>query len=147
MWRGAKTALEENIKNAFFLRTRIEFIESFFDPSEISEIWITFPDPQPRESRERKRLTSHRFLDKYEGFLRKSGTIHLKTDAAGLYEYSLQVARDRNYQIDISTNKLYEDLKSLDLSEKDKAILGIPTHYEKMFADKGHVISYLKFKI
>ena len=87
MWRGAKSAIEENLKNTGFLRTRIEFINSFFDKDEVDEIWLTFPDPQPKKSN--KRLSSCRFLNMYSNFLKQEGYIHLKTDSELLYSYTL----------------------------------------------------------
>ncbi len=147
MWRGAKTSLEDEIRNAHFLRTRIEFIDSFFAKNEVSEVWITFPDPQPRESREKKRLSSPRFLEKYKTFLKPGGIVHLKTDARDLYEYSDEIARECGHEVLISTSELYKDLNELDLTQKEKEVLRIPTFYEKMFTEKGHVVCYLKLKI
>ena len=147
MWRGAKTALDEGLHNVFFLRSRIEFVESFFDQGEVSEIWLTFPDPQPRKSRERKRLTSPRFLDKYAEFLQKDGLVHLKTDAHGLYLYSDETARNRKHEILISSPDIYAELNQHSLTDTEKEILQIRTFYESMFTEKGHVISYLKFRM
>ncbi len=147
IWRGAKTALEDKIANCFFVRSRIEFIDSFFQKDEISRVWITFPDPQPQLSREKKRLTSPRFLDKYFSFIKKGGVIHLKTGALSLYEYSLETAKTMPLDIEIATNQLYKDLPDLDLTETEKRILEIPTFYEKMFKEKGHEICYLKLLV
>ena len=144
MWRGAKTATEENISNVRFLRTRIEFISSFFGEEEVDEIWITFPDPQPQLSREKKRLTSPGFLKRYFSFLKKDGIIHLKTDAASLYEYTVQVAKEMSLRLHIATDKLYQDLPSLDLDDIEKEILNIPTFYESLFKEKGHEITYIR---
>ena len=146
MWRGAKTALEEKIENVYFLRSRIEFIDSFFAPNEVDEIWITFPDPQPRESREKKRLTSPRFINRYLNFLKKDGIIHLKTDAHALYEYSLDTATEMGFPVLAKTANLYSELHTLELDDLEKEVLSIPTFYEKMFSEKGHDICYLKFR-
>jgi tRNA (guanine-N7-)-methyltransferase len=94
LWRGARTALEEHRSNVAFVRGRIEFIESFFGPGEVSEIWITFPDPQPK--RENKRLTSPPFLNKYKTFLRPEAVIHLKTDSRELFDYTKEVVQQRD---------------------------------------------------
>lgn len=147
IWRGAKTAIEENIPNAFFLRARIDFIESFFGEKEINEIWITFPDPQPKKSKERKRLTSPGFLNKYLTFLKKEGFIHLKTDARNLYEYSLETAKIMNFTVLCSTDNLDRDIGKLQVSEEDKEVLQFPTFYEKKFREKGHEICYLKLQM
>ena len=146
MWRGAKTAIEESIVNVFFLRTRIEFIDSFFGENEVSEIWITFPDPQPRESREKKRLTSPRFLNKYLQFLDETGLIHLKTDAINLYNYSVEIAHQMPFDVLVKSNNLYKDLPELKLNQMEKEILQIPTFYEQMFKEKGHDICYMKLR-
>lgn len=88
IWRGAKTALDETLENAAFLRCRIENIEKAFDKNEVDEIWITFPDPQPQKTRERKRLTAPGFLKRYKNILKPNGKIHLKTDSFSLYSYT-----------------------------------------------------------
>ncbi|MBU0764489.1 MAG: tRNA (guanosine(46)-N7)-methyltransferase TrmB, partial [Bacteroidetes bacterium] len=88
IWSGAKQAVENGLKNVAFIRTRIEFIDSFFGQDEISAIWLTFPDPQEKERRTKKRLTSSRFLAMYSTFLRHDGVIHLKTDSTVLYRYT-----------------------------------------------------------
>lgn len=90
IWRGAKTALEENVPNVAFLRIQIENLLDYFAPGEIDEIWITFPDPQPQLSREKKRLTSPRFLDKYIEILKPGGCVNLKTDNDGLHAYTAE---------------------------------------------------------
>ena len=106
LWRGAKTATEEGLRNVAFLRTRIEFITAFFGPGEVSEIWLTFSDPQLRAS-ENKRLSSAMFLERYRHFLRPGGIIHLKTDSRFLYEYTLAVARVNALPILATTTDLY----------------------------------------
>lgn len=144
IWRGAKTALESNLPNATFLRTRIEFIDSFFAPGEVSDIWITFPDPQPRSSKEKKRLTSPSFLKKYLSILKDKGAMHLKTDNRGLFEYSIGSAMESGLTIEIATESLHRDLPSLEISAEEKKLLEIPTHYETIFRKKGLEICYLR---
>lgn len=146
MWRGAKTVQEEGIENAAFLRTRIEFISNCFGKNEIDEIWITFPDPQMKDRREKKRLTGPLFIDRYAQFLKPDGIIHLKTDSDFFYDFSVNEALRNNYTILEQTNNLYQEkIESLDQTTQD--ILSIRTHYERLFTAKGHKIHYLKFKL
>lgn len=145
MWRGAKTALEENISNVAFLRTRIDFIEGCFATDEVDEIWITFPDPQPKDRQEKKRLTSPLFMKRYLQFLKKDGTIHLKTDNNFFYNYSLEEVKRHGYEILEATDDLYAE-KIEDFDQTTQEILSIKTHYERLFTAKGHSIHYLKFK-
>jgi tRNA (guanine-N7-)-methyltransferase len=140
IWRGAKEAFENNINNAGFLRTRIEMINSFFAPGEVDEIWITFPDPQIKKRRNKKRLTAPRFLNSYRQFLGPGGVVHLKTDSSELYEYTSELLRHNNIIPDISTNDLY----SSDLPDR---LMGIKTHYEQLFLQEGKKITYLRFKL
>lgn len=145
MWRGAKTALEENLPNVAFLRTRIEFIENCFDKNEVDEIWITFPDPQMKDRREKKRLTGPLFIDRYRKFLKEDGLIHLKTDSDLFYEFSVEECTKNNYEVMLATDNLYQEgINHLDVDMQE--ILSIKTHYEKIFTEKGHQIHYLKFK-
>lgn len=138
IWRGAKTALEKKLDNVLFLRTRVEFLESFFTENEIDEIWITFPDPQPKKAL--KRLTSSRFLNIYNQILKPDAIIHLKTDSRELYDYTMQLLRFNGLNIRLSTNNLYGDLQ---VGE----ILDIKTFYEKQFLREGKKITYIKFSI
>jgi tRNA (guanine-N7-)-methyltransferase len=146
MWRGAKTALEEGLKNVAFLRTRIEFIEGCFGKEEVDEIWITFPDPQMKDRREKKRLTGPLFIDRYRKFLKPSGIIHLKTDSRFFYDFTLEECHKNKYRILKSTDNLYADEK-IQLDEDMKEILSIKTHYEKLFTAKGHDIHYIQFQV
>jgi tRNA (guanine-N7-)-methyltransferase len=139
MWRGAKTANEQNMRNVAFLRTRIEFINSFFRTDEVDEIWITFPDPHPGGRNSNKRLTSPWFLNSYRKFLKNKGLIHLKTDNTELYNFTIKVLSHNNLETIISTNDLY--------SEKPDDILSITTHYEKLFLNAGLKINYVSFRL
>jgi tRNA (guanine-N7-)-methyltransferase len=139
MWRGAKTANEQNLPNVAFLRTRIEFINSFFSADEVDEIWITFPDPHPGLRNSNKRLTSPWYLNSYRHFLKNNGLIHLKTDNKELYDFTNKVLNLNNLETILSTNDLY--------SEKTNNILSIRTHYEKIFLDAGLKINYLSFRL
>jgi tRNA (guanine-N7-)-methyltransferase len=139
MWRGAKTSNEQKLPNVAFLRTRIEFINSFFSSDEVDEIWITFPDPHPGGRNSNKRLTSPWFLNSYRLFLKDKGLIHLKTDNKELYDFTCKVLSHNNVETIISTNDLY--------TEKIDNILSIRTHYEKIFLDAGLKINYLSFRL
>lgn len=138
LWRGAKTANEDNMLNAAFLRILIEQLDSYFAPGEINEIWITFPDPQPQPSRENTRMTSPRFLEMYKSLLPPGGIVHLKTDNAQLYSYTLRRVKDINANIIVATDDLYH-------TSADDELLSITTTYEKRYLAMGTKICYLKF--
>ena len=140
LWRGAKTALEEGLSNVAFLRIQIENIANFFAENEVDEIWITFPDPQPQISREKKRLTSPRFIKEYGSILKSGGFVHLKTDHDGLYNYSLEVIERLNLKLHTSTHDLYQ-------SELLNEVLAIKTTYEKIYLAEQKRIHYLSFSI
>jgi tRNA (guanine-N7-)-methyltransferase len=139
MWRGAKTANEQKLTNVAFLRTRIEFINSFFSSDEVDEIWITFPDPHLGGRNSNKRLISPWFLNSYRLFLKDKGLIHLKTDNKELYDFTCKVLSYNNVETIISTNDLY--------TEKIDNILSIRTHYEKIFLEAGLKINYISFRL
>lgn len=136
IWRGAKTALEEGISNVAFLRIQIENILDYFGENEVSEIWITFPDPQPQVSREKKRLTSPRFLEKYKVIFNEDGILHLKTDNDDLHAYTLEKIQE----LDLSLLSRTEDLYKSDLVNE---ILSIKTYYEKKYLLHDKNINYL----
>ena len=140
MWAGAKIALEKKYENAAFLRSHIDKIESYFKEGEINEIWITFPDPQLRKSRAKKRLTHPRFLRLYKNILTKEGVIHLKTDSPDLYQFTKQVIEF--YQL-----PLLEDADNVYKNEVVSPELSIQTHYEKLDIAKSNTIFYLRFKL
>ncbi len=140
MWRGAKTAFENKIPNAAFLRTRIEFINSFFAQDEIDEIWLTFPDPHPGKRNSNKRLTCPWFMNKYRLFLKDCGMIHLKTDNNELYSYTKALAERNNLVIITATTDLHSE-------SAGNEILSINTHYEERFINEGFKINYLAFRL
>ncbi|MBN9294084.1 MAG: tRNA (guanosine(46)-N7)-methyltransferase TrmB [Flavobacteriia bacterium] len=144
MWVGAKQALESNLSNVAFLRTRIELIERYFDTDEVDEIWLTFSDPQPNKPK--KRLSSKIFIERYKKFLKKGGIIHLKTDSDLLFESTLEEINEHRYEMLECTKDLYAELPE-NLDEKTKDILHIKTHYEKLFTAKGSIIKYCTFKV
>lgn len=138
MWRGARIAKDDNMQNVAFVRTRIDLINSFFAPEEVSEIWITFPDPQPKKSH--KRLTSSRFLGYYQKFVKNDGIINLKTDSAELYAYTKEVIAINKLEVLADTDNLYQ-------SSLVDDVLSIRTFYEQQFLGKGKPITYLRFKL
>jgi tRNA (guanine-N7-)-methyltransferase len=140
LWRGAKTAHENKLQNAAFLRTRIEFINSFFAEDEVNEIWLTFPDPQPEKKNSNKKLTCPWFLNNYRKFLINNGIIHLKTDNYDLFRYTKNLAERNNLMIITSTTDLYAELTGNEL-------LLIRTHYEDLFLKQGMKINYLAFSL
>src|SRR5690606_20979684 len=140
IWKGSTIAIAEGLENVAFLRSQIEVLDKFFDQGEIDELWITFPDPRPREGDEKKRLTSPRFLDMYKPMIKPDGVVHLKTDNTGLFLYSQEVLLNReDVQIMVSTHDFYAS------SHRDEHY-GIQTRYEKMFSEQGEKIKYLRFK-
>ena len=138
IWRGAKTAQEEGISNVAFLRIQIENILDYFAEEEVSEIWITFPDPQPQVSREKKRLTFPGFLAKYRRILKPGGFIHLKTDNDALYQYTLEKIEEHHLKLHCQTSDLYH-------SELVSEVLSIKTYYEKKYLQTEKNINYVKF--
>ncbi|HEX2970300.1 MAG TPA: tRNA (guanosine(46)-N7)-methyltransferase TrmB [Bacteroidales bacterium] len=140
MWRGAKTSNELKMGNAAFLRTRIEFINSFFAGDEVDEIWITFPDPHPGARNAGKRLTSPWYLNSYRQILKDKGIIHLKTDNKELFTYTAKVVETNSFEILASTTDLY----SGDVRDD---ILSIKTHYEQIFLRSGLKINYISFRL
>ena len=138
IWRGAKTALEEGVENVAFLRIQIENLLDYFAKGEIDEIWITFPDPQPQLSREKKRLTSPRFLEKYTEVLKPGGYVNLKTDNDGLYAYTAEKIQELKLKEHVNTADLYH-------SEFADEVLSIKTYYEKKYLADNKNINYLKF--
>ncbi|PKP18255.1 MAG: tRNA (guanosine(46)-N7)-methyltransferase TrmB [Bacteroidetes bacterium HGW-Bacteroidetes-21] len=143
MWVGAGFADKLHLTNAVFLRTRIEFINSFFAENEVSEIWVTFPDPQPKKKRNRKRLTSSNFLNNYSRFLMPGGRIHLKTDSRFLHEYTREIVSLNQLPVHCSTRDLYGEKPT----GTDDLLYSIQTHYESLFRAQGVPITYLSFSL
>lgn len=138
MWTGASQAREEGLKNVAFIRTNIELLPRFFAPDEVSEIWITFPDPQMKK--ERKRLTSTRFLELYRLVAKENALIHLKTDSPFLYTYTHHLVAANNLPTIVDTDDLYA-------SGLDSEILQIKTFYEQQWLDRGLTIKYINFAL
>lgn len=139
IWRGAKTAIEEGISNVGFLRIQIETILEYFAEGEVSEIWITFPDPQPQESREKKRLTNPAFLERYKNILVPEGIMHLKTDNDGFYAYTVE-------QIDLQNLPKLKETTDLYHSDLVDEVLSIKTYYEKKYLAVDKNINYVQWK-
>jgi len=141
LWKGAKTSLTEELKNTAFVHSLIEEITDYFASSEVSEIWVTFPDPYPQPAKEQKRLVSRRFLDLYKQFLQKNGIIHLKTDNDKLYEWAISfLGSQADIEVLVSTDNLYNSAFADELTS-------IKTHYEEIFLKEGKKIKYVKFRL
>jgi tRNA (guanine-N7-)-methyltransferase len=140
IWKGSSTATAEGITNVAFLRTQIQQLEDFFGEGEISELWITFPDPFPRDGDEKRRLTSPKFLEMYKPMLKTGGIVHFKTDNTGLFDYTLELVRGRE---DIEVLAFTHDFYQSGMKDDHH---GIKTRYEKIFSEKGEKIKYLKFR-
>lgn len=138
LWKGAKIALAKGLKNVAFLRTNIEIITQFFAPGEIDEIWLTFPDPQMKNTK--RRLTSTIFLNKYKYFLKTNGIIHLKTDSNFQFSYISALVHLNKFEVLAETGNLYQ-------SEIINDDLRIQTFYEKQWLARGISIKYLAFKL
>ena len=138
MWQGAQFALQNNLNNVAFLRIQIDFLLEYFAPGEVSEIWITFPDPQPQKPRARQRLTSPQFLGKYIQLLGPGKNIHLKTDSYMLFQYTLETIQPLPVQ-------LHEVVMNIDDLDPMPEALTIKTYYENMWRSKDIAIKYLKF--
>lgn len=145
IWRGAKTALEEEMDNVAFLRCRLEFIQSCFASNEVSEIWITFPDPQKHKSRAKKRLTHPEFLDRYRKILTPDATINLKTDSSSLYDFTMDVILDQQLKVSHQTIDVYR-LGKEKFSDQLNEILDNQTFYENRWLSEGKTIKYIQFK-
>ncbi|PWT95958.1 MAG: tRNA (guanosine(46)-N7)-methyltransferase TrmB [Bacteroidetes bacterium] len=140
IWVGAKKAIQENLPNVAFLRTQIDKLADYFNPSEVSEIWITFPDPQLRNSKAKKRLTHPKFLRLYQQIMKPGGIVHLKTDSPDLYQFTKLVIE--LYSIEVVHD--FSDAYAIDeISEE----LKIKTHYESLDIAQSNRIHYLQFLI
>jgi tRNA (guanine-N7-)-methyltransferase len=138
LWTGAKDSFEKSMKNVAFLRTNIEMIHHFFAENEVSEIWLTFPDPQMKKVT--KRLTATNFMKSYQQFLKANGLIHLKTDSNFMFTYTCEMVKANKYPVVFSNDNLYD-------SDLNDPILGIKTFYEQQWLDRGMTIKYIQFRI
>lgn len=140
MWRGARTAIDNKMSNIGFLRTQIELIHTCFDKGEISEIWITFPDPQIKYRRRKKRLTAPDMLQIYRQVLKDDAILHLKTDSQFLHGYTLGIIEGFGHEV-------LDSSYDIDAQKSDDELLKIRTNYESIFRDKGMTITYIQFRL
>lgn len=140
MWHGAQEALHEGLPNAAFLRTRIEMLDRLFASDEVSELWLTFSDPQTKKPR--KRLTHTTFLARYRQFLIDGGLIHLKTDSQFLHTYTRLVAEHNHLPIDVCEEDLYHSA-----AQQDSWLTDIQTYYEQMWIERGLPIRYIRMRL
>lgn len=140
-WRGAKTALEENLENVAFLRTQIELVHFAFAKAEISDIWITFPDPQIKYKRTKHRMTNPEFLEKYAAIQKPESVIHLKTDSEFMHGYTLGLLQGMQHEILYAHHDVYSN------PEVPQQVTEVQTFYEQQFLEKGKAITYLKFRL
>jgi len=141
LWRGAKTALETGLENVRFLRAQIELLPQVFDTSEISEIWITFPDPQIKYKRQKHRLVNLKFLNMYKELLKENGLIHLKTDSEFLHGYTLGLLQGLEKEIVYSNHDIYR------LEGSPQIVTNVQTFYEKQYLESFKPITYLQFRL
>jgi|TARA_B110000305_G_scaffold241113_1_gene313870 tRNA (guanine-N7-)-methyltransferase len=141
-WRGAKTALENEMNNVGFLRTQIELINRCFAANEVDEIWITFPDPQIKFTRTKHRLTNQEFLKKYDTILKKDGIIHLKTDSEFMHGYTLGLLHGENHEILYAHHNVYNNKQ-----HSPEEVISTQTFYESQYLETGKAITYIKFRL
>lgn len=142
-WRGAKTAVESGMNNVAFLRTQIELIDFAFGENEVSEIWITFPDPQIKFRRTKHRLTHPEFLQKYKKVLHENGLVHLKTDSEFLYGYTHGIIQLEGHEVLITNHHIYNP----DNHEIPEEVTSVQTFYEQKFLKENKNITYIRFSL
>ncbi|WP_010136116.1 tRNA (guanosine(46)-N7)-methyltransferase TrmB [Ochrovirga pacifica] len=140
-WRGAKTATQENLPNVAFIRTQIELVDFIFEENEVSQIWITFPDPQIKYKRTKHRLTGEAFLKKYHKILHIEGLMHLKTDSEFMHGYTLGLLHGQGQEILYANNDVYRQ------EGAPEEVLKIQTYYESQYLEIGKPITYIKFRL
>lgn len=140
-WRGAKTALEENIENVAFLRSQIELVDHLFEENEVDEIWITFPDPQIKYKRTKHRMTNSEFLQKYKKILKPGGLVNLKTDSEFMHGYTLGLLHGEGHEVVQANHNVYKNEYS------PQEVIGIQTFYEKQYLEQGKPITFVQFRI
>ncbi len=140
-WRGAKTAIEDQMPNVAFIRTQIELIEFIFAENEVDEIWITFPDPQIKYKRTKHRLTNAEFLQRYKNVLNNTGVVHLKTDSEFIHGYTLGLLHGLGHEVEYANHDVYRQEGS------PEEVTEIQTYYEETYLAKDKAITYIRFKI
>lgn len=139
-WRGAKTAIEDQLSNVAFVRTQIELVDHLFDVGEVSEIWITFPDPQIKYKRTKHRMTNPIFLERYKRILSSKGCVHLKTDSEYMHGYTLGLLQGLGLPIDYANHDIYKNEGAA------PEVLEIQTFYENQYLAQNKPITYLRFR-
>ena len=140
-WRGAKTAIEEQIENVAFIRTQIELVEYVFAENEVDEIWITFPDPQIKYKRTKHRMTNSEFLKRYKSILKPEGVVNLKTDSEFMHGYTLGLLHGEGHEVIYANNNVYKQEGS------PEEVTSIQTFYESQYLEQNKPITYIRFKI
>ena len=140
-WRGAKTALKENLTNVAFIRTQIELIDHIFAQGEVDEIWITFPDPQIKYKRTKHRMTNKEFLKKYRGVLKEGGILHLKTDSEFMHGYTLGLLHGEGHEILHASHDIYN------LRSSPEEVTKTQPFYEQQYLEKNKAITYIQFRV
>ncbi|MGY5355434.1 tRNA (guanosine(46)-N7)-methyltransferase TrmB [Wenyingzhuangia sp. IMCC45467] len=140
-WRGAKTATEENIPNVAFVRTQIELVDYIFAENEVSEIWITFPDPQIKYKRTKHRMTGDAFLKRYHKILNEEGIMHLKTDSEFMHGYTLGLLHGQGHDVLYANHDVYRQ------EGAPEEVTKVQTYYESQYLEVGKAITYIKFKL
>nr|WP_321221813.1 tRNA (guanosine(46)-N7)-methyltransferase TrmB [uncultured Psychroserpens sp.] len=140
-WRGAKTAIEENISNVAFIRTQIELVDVVFAENEVDEIWITFPDPQIKYKRTKHRMTNSQFLKRYKTILNPEGFVNLKTDSEFMHGYTLGLLHGEGHEVLYANHNVYKQEGS------PEEVTSIQTYYESQYLEQNKPITYIKFKI
>lgn len=140
-WRGAKTAVESGMNNVAFVRTQIELINHIFAENEVSEIWITFPDPQIKYKRTKHRMTNAEFLERYKKILKPSGLMHLKTDSEFMHGYTLGLLHGLGHEVIYANHNIYKN------EGAPAEVIGIQTFYESQYLEVNKPITYIKFRI
>jgi len=140
-WRGAKTAVETGMNNVAFVRTQIELIHHIFTQNEVSEIWITFPDPQIKYKRTKHRMTNAAFLDNYKKILKPNGLMHLKTDSEFMHGYTLGLLHGLGYEVLYANHNIYKN------EGAPAEVTGIQTFYESQYLEVNKSITYIQFRI
>ena len=140
-WRGAKTAIQNNFNNVAFIRTQIELVEFIFASHEISEIWITFPDPQIKYKRTKHRMTNSEFLNNYKKILKPNGLMHLKTDSEFMHGYTLGLLHGEGHEVIYANHNIYKN------EGAPAEVTGIQTFYESQYLEVNKPITYIQFRI
>ncbi|MBE7651782.1 tRNA (guanosine(46)-N7)-methyltransferase TrmB [Tenacibaculum finnmarkense genomovar finnmarkense] len=140
-WRGAKTAIENDMQNVAFIRTQIELVDHIFAENEVDEIWITFPDPQIKYQRTKHRMTNATFLKRYDHILKQDGIMNLKTDSEFMHGYTLGLLHGEGHEILHANHNVYVN------EGAPEEVTSTQTFYEKQYLEKGKPITYIRFKL